>query len=302
MYTTFRPILLLLLLAASLSASDENWTPQRVPTTGTIPFVLYYQQFLRVNPFAIEAQPRTPEAIAENRRRHQRAAELYTAMAEVAKRLAESDDLLVAAPAGSEKKDSDRIKGSWNLYPHVPLNAADLRQESLYMKYRALSHETALDPNKIGTMHDFIAGLEKDTDLLPLFQALKRNACSHALSLAHHPLKTYMEKPNTALPNEADIGKKLSVAVEWFVPFVQKYPNEDNLKLVDSFFETIDLYRSCYPDSSRLSEFIEPFRSALTGILDQQIVRRTKDNILEHVIMYLGILRRQELCSRSRLF
>ena len=89
-------------LSVSLSASpppatDDIWTPQNVPTAGTIPFVFYYQQFLRANPFAIDTQPRTPEDRAENRRRHQRAAELYAAMAKIAKKLAQSDDLL---PAG----------------------------------------------------------------------------------------------------------------------------------------------------------------------------------------------------------
>ena len=298
-----RSIVLLFFLSVSLSASDEIWTPQNVPTTETISFIFYYQQFLRTNPFAIETLRKSPEIEAENRLRHQKSAELYTAMAEVAKRLALSDVLLPAAPVNSEKKELERIKGSWNLYPNVPINAADLHQEALYMRYRALAHETSLDPKKIDALHDFVLGLEKDPNLAKLFQTLKRNVCSHALSFAHKPLKDHIDKPDSnALPGEGDIGKKLSVAIQWFAPFVQKYPSEDNLKLVDSFFDTIDLFRSCYPDSNRLPELVEPFRSAcvhiLTNIQNQQIEPRLKEAATQYTVMYLGILRRQELLGK----
>ena len=289
------------------SASDEVWTPQSVPTSGPIPFILYYQQLLRVAPFAIDMQPRTPEDEAENRHRHQRAAQLYSVMAEVANRLAQSGDLPPTAPADIEKKETERVKGSWNLYPHVPINAADMRQESLYMRYRALSHETSLDPNKIGTMHDFVAGLEEERDLTKLFQTLKRNVCSRALSFAHNPLKKHKDKPEiNTLPDEENTGKKLSLAVQWFVPFLQKYPNEDNLKLVDSFFDTIDLYRSCYPDSNRTTEFVEPFRNTLSNILNHFLLDQPnppfdpqmRETVMEYAIIYLGILRRQELLGK----
>ena len=307
MFTQFRTIVLFLCLSVSLAASDEIWTPQNVPTTGAMPFIFYYQQFLRVNPFAIDLQPRTPEDEAENNRRHRRAAELYTAMAEIAQRLAQSDDLLPAAPETIEKKVAELVKGSWNLYPNVPINAADLRQESLYMRYRALAHETSLDPNKINALHEFVAGLEKERELAKLFQTLKRNVCSRALSLAHNPLQKHIDKPDThALPNASDIGKKLSVAIQWFVPFLQKYPNEENLKLVDPFFDTIDMFRSCYSVSNRSSEWIEPFRNALNNILNDFLLDqpnppfepRVRETGIEYATMYLGILRRWELLGK----
>ena len=310
MFTGSRPILLFLplfCLLASSSVSDEIWTPQNVPATGTIPFVLYYQQFLRTGPFSIDLQPRTPEDEAENNRRHRKAAALYIAMAEVAQRLAQSDDLLPASSVNIEKKDTERIRGSWNLYPNVPINAADLRQESLHMRYRALSHETSLDPSKINTMHAFVIGLEKEPDLAKLFQTLKRSVCSRALSFAHKPLKEHIEKPDTtALPNEEEIGKKLSVAIQWFVPFLQKYPNEANLKLVDPFFDTIELFRSCYPNSKQTPEFVEPFRNALNNILNNFLLDqpnppfepRVRETGIEYATMYLGILRRWELLGK----
>jgi len=334
MLTLSRSIVLLLFLLLSLSdslsasapptsappTSDDIWTPPNIPTTGAIPFVFYYQQFLRANPFAIDSQPRTPEDRAENRRRHQRAAELYTAMAEIANTLAQSDDLLPAAPAGIEKRETERIRGSWNLYPNVPVNAADLRQESLYMRFRALSHETSLDPNKIGEMRDFVADLEVaglevagleaaalggEPDLSKLFQSLKRTVCSRALSFAHRPLRNHLDNPDTAaLPDEETIANRLSLAVQWFVPFVQKYPTEDNLKLVDSFLDTIALFRSCYPDSEQLPGLIEPFRSAFADI--RSAAPRSADTqgqqveplIREYAALYEGILRRWELLGK----
>ena len=308
MFTASRPILLVIFLSVSLSASDnEVWAPKNIPTTGVMPFVLNYQQFLRENPFAIDLQPRTPEDVAENRRRHRQAADRYAAMAEIALRFAESGNLSPAAPADIEKKETERIRGSWNLYPNVPINAADLRQEALYMRFRALSHETSLDPNKINAMHDFVAGLENEPDLLKLFLTLKRNVCSRALSFAHNPLKKHIDKPDTvALPVEAEIGVTISVAVQWFVPFLQRYPNEDNMKLVDSFLDTIELFRSCYPNSKQTPEFVEPFRNALNHILNHFLLDqpnppfepRVRETGIEYATMYLGILRRWELLGK----
>ena len=294
MSVLFRPVLLLLFLTDPLSASDAHWTPQRVPTSGVIPFVFYYQQFLQASPFVIEVFRQSPEIEAENRRRHRKSADLYAAMAEVAKKLAESDDLLPAAPANIEKKDADRIRNTWNLYANVPINAADLRQESLYMRYRALSHETSLDPIKIEAMHDFVAGLEQEPDLSKMFQTLKRNVCTRSLSFAYNPLKKFLDKPDAILPDESDIAGKLSIAVQWFASFMQKYPNEDNLKLVDLFLDTIDIFRSCYPDSERLPEFVEPFQIAFAHLQEQQI----EPLIEEYVSLYQGILRRQELLNK----
>jgi thiol-disulfide isomerase/thioredoxin len=294
MVSVFRPILLSLVFSVPLAASDENWTPQRVPAMGVTPFVLYYQQFLRENPFAIEAQPKTPKEEAENRRRHQRAAELYAAMAEVAMQLTQSGDLSPSAPVNIKKEKTQLIRGTHNLYQNVPINAADLRQEALYMRYRALSHETSLDPSKIGALHDFVAELEKDAALPSLFQDLKRSTCSRMLALVSKPIKKKKKKSEILLPGKEELGKKLSVSVQWFAPFVQKYPNEDNMKLVDSFLETIELFRTYYPDSEHPPKLDEQFRKVFIDIQNQKIAPL----IREYAEVYEGVLRRQALLGK----
>ena len=294
MPTLFRSILLLLFLSVPLLASDEVWTPQKVPTAGAVPFILYYQQFLRVNPFAIETFQKSPEIEAENRLKHQKSAKLYAAMSKIAETLAQSGDLPPSAPLNIEKEKSQLIERSWNLYKNVPINAADLYQEALYMRYRALSHETSLDSSKINAMHEFVAGLETETDLQPLFQDLKRNVCSRAISSVRKPLNDYAEQLETALPNEAELGKKLFDRVQWFAPFVQQYPTEDNLKLVDPFLTTIDLLRSCFPDSEHLPEIVELFRRVFADIQQQEV----EPLIQEYVETYEGVLRRQELLGK----
>ena len=286
--------LLSLFLSFSLSASDEMWTPQRIPTTGAVPFVLYYQQFLRAEPFKIEPEPKTQEERTENRRRHQRAAELYAEMSKVAEALAKSGDLLPAAPANIEKKETQRIKNSRNLYPHIPINAADLREEALFMRYRALSHETSLEPNKINALHDFVNSLEQETGLQTLFQDLKRSVCLRALSFAHNPIKRYIDKKETTLPSETELGRNLSLAVQWFAPFVQKYPNEKNMEFVDPFLDTLELFRTYYPDSERPAEIAEQFRRVFTAIQNQQV----EPLIKEYAAIYEGVLRRQELLGK----
>ena len=290
----FRSAPLLLLFSLPLSAADDLWRPQQIPTSGTTPFILYYQQFLRTNPFPIETPPKTPEAVAKNRRHHRLAADLYAAMSEIAEKLSKSEELLPAAPAFIKKEDSKRIAGSWNLYQNIPLNAADFRCEFLYMRYRALSHETSLDINKIFTVHEFVAELEKDAKLQPLFQDLKRRACSRTLSFAHSPLKTHLDKPTTPLPSESALGKNFSVAVQWFIPFLQKYPNEKNLELADSFLETMEMFRACYPDSEQLPVIVESFRNVFAEIQQQQI----PPIIREYAEVYEGVLRRHELLGK----
>ena len=285
---------LFLLLSVSLSASDEVYTPQQIPAAGVMPFILYYQQFLRVNPFAVTPNPKTPEEKAENLRRHQKAAELYAAMSIVAAKLAQSEDLLPAAPANIEKEKSKRVKGSWNLYHNVPFNAADLRQESFYMKYLALSHETSLAPNMISALHDFVDDLEEDADLQQLFQELNRDVCFRALSSVSRPLYTHAEKPETLLSGESALGKQLALAVQWYAPFVQKYPNEENLKLVDSFLETIELFFSYYPHSECVPEVIRRFRIVFADIQNQQI----EPVVREYAEIYEGTLRRRELLDK----
>jgi thiol-disulfide isomerase/thioredoxin len=294
MPSIFRPILLFSFLTVSLLASDENWTPERVPTTEAMPFVMYYQQFLRANPFAIEGNPRTPEQRAENRRRHQRAAELYAAMSEAALQLAQSDALLPSAPVGIKKERTQLIGGTRNLYQNVPINAADLRQEALFMRYRALSHETSLDANKINALHDFVASLEEGTKLQPLFQDLKRTVCLRALSSVRNPINNHIARPQTPKPSESELGKNFVLAAQWFAPFAQKYPNEDNMKLADSFLDTIELFRTHYPDSEHLPKVVEQFRSVFIDIQSQQV----EPLIKEYAEVYEGILRRHELLGK----
>ena len=297
MFTVFRSTFLLIVLSTFLSASDEIWTPRRVPTSGAIPFVFYYKQFLRENPFAIETFQKSPEIEAENKLRHRKSADFYAAMAKAAEQLAGSDELLPNAPADIEKEKLKLIKGSWNLYENIPINAADLRQEALYMQYRALAHETDLEPEKIDAMHDFVAGLEKlekDAEPESLFQTLKRRVCFRALSQVRDPLKKYAEKPETPLPDESKLGKKLSAAVQWVAPFVQKYPNEKNMELVHSFLETIELFHSYYPDSDRLPELTEPLRTVFADIQNQPV----EPLIKEYAEVYEGVLRRRELLGK----
>ena len=290
--------ILSLLLFLPLSASDEVWSPQRIPTAGAVPFVFYYQQFLLADPFAIETRRKSPEIEADNRRRHQKSAELYAAMADTATRLAQSNDLPPAAPSNIERERSKHIAGSWNLYQNVPINAADLHQEALYMQFRALYHETALDPAKIAAMYDLINGLEKDlekdADLMPLFLRLKRAVSIRALALVFNPLFEHLEKPEKPLPEGRELGEKLSVVAEWFVPFLQKYPNENNFHTVGTFLDMIELYRTHDPDSEHVPKVMELFRSAFAYIQTQDV----EPLIKEYAEVYEGVLRRWELLGK----
>lgn len=288
MVSPFRPLLLWLLLAAPLFAADEQWTPQRVPTTGTMPFTLYYQQFLRAKPFEIDHRKNSPENQAEHRQKHQRAAELYAAMAKIALQLAQSEELIPASPKEIKKEKKQKISGSWNLYQNVPINAADLYEEGVWMNAEALSHQVSIDPKKIEAMHDFVLTLEEHTDPFSLFQHLNRNVSLRTLSFALRPLKEHHDNPGKPLPSETELAHNISRAIEWFVPFVKKFPHEENLKSIDLFLEAIELFRGEFPASKHFSVWTHSLFTLFAAIQEQPI----KPIVLEYAQIYEGILRR----------
>jgi thiol-disulfide isomerase/thioredoxin len=294
MPSIFRPILLCLLLSVPLLAAEDQWIPERVPATGAVPFILYYQQFLRAHPFAIDHRKNTPEQHVKNRRNHQRAAALYFAMSKIALQLAQSEELLPAAPDGIKKDKKQKIGGSWNLYQNVPINAADLREEGLCMYFSALTHEASLDRNKIGAMHDFAVGLEENTKPFSLFQHTNRYVCLHTLALALKPLKDHADNPEKPLPLESELAKNISQAIEWFVPFVQKFPNEENIKQVDTFFDAVELFRANFPDSANVQAWITSFHHAFVAIQEQHV----DSFLMEYAGTYDGMRRRWELLGK----
>jgi len=291
MLRNFTPILIFLALAIPLTAADEMWMPERVPTTAALPFIFHYQRFLQTNPFAIETIRKSPEIEAENKRKHQLSAALYAKLADVALQFSQSGELFPVAPANIEKKDSERIRGSWNLYRNVPLNAVDLYQESLYMRYRVLSHETSLHAEKFETLHAFVGTLEEHP---VLFQDLMRRVCTRAISLVRNPIREYLDKPEDGSPDFSELGEKLARAVRWFADFVQKYPHEDNLKLADTFLEAIELYQMHDTDSQHSPQVVEQLREVFADIQE----RAAEPIVKEYAEIYTGILRRWDLLDK----
>jgi thiol-disulfide isomerase/thioredoxin len=274
--------------------AETSWTAENVPAQHVDEFLFYYQRFLHADPFPIERKPKNDEEKLKNTVHHQQLAILYNKLSEVAATLARNSNLPDAAPKECKKDKANHIRGTWNLYKNISINAEDLWAESCFLKYQSLTHKVALHSENINVLHEFTTEIEQYAVLSPLFQHLKRNACLWSLNLIRQPMKDREENLSQQLPDIADAGKKLVLANKLFLDFLKKYPTEDNMKTAEVFLETLELFRSTFPDSNRLPETIELLRNVFIDIQKQ-----ISDPVIrEYAEIYEGTLRRQELIGK----
>ncbi|MDR2438933.1 MAG: TlpA family protein disulfide reductase [Planctomycetaceae bacterium] len=308
----------LFFVSLSCYAAETQWEPENVPAQNIDVFLFYYQHFLHANPFPIERKPKNEEEKLKNIIHHQQLSFLYNKLSEVAVTLSRTPDLPNTAPENIKKEKINHIRGTWNLYKNIPVNTEDLWAESCFLKYQSLAHEADLDSEKIETLHEFAKEIEQYTILELLFQHLKRNACFRSLHLVRQPMKDRKENSLQKLPDSSEtgsetnsetdsetdfetdfetgseIGEKLVSVNKLFAEFLKKYPNEDNMKAVEIFLDTLDLFRSDFPDSGKLSESAELFRNIFIDVQKQ-----VSDPVIrEYAEIYEGILRRQELIGK----
>ncbi|MDR0337648.1 MAG: TlpA family protein disulfide reductase [Planctomycetaceae bacterium] len=274
--------------------AETHWTPEQVPAQNLNEFLFYYQRFLQANPFPIEHKPKDDEEKLKNRINHQLLLVLYDKLSEVAAVLSRTDDLPRTAPENVKKDKTNHIRGTWNLYRNIPVNATDLWAESCFLKYQSLVHEAELKPEKMNLLHEFVTEIEQYEMLRALFQHLKRHACLRSLRLIRQPIKDFEEDSEQKLPDIFDAENKLISANELFADFLRQYPNDDNMKTVEIFLDTLNRFRSHFPDSRRLSESVKLFRDIF---IDLQ--KRESDLVIkEYAEIYEGLLRRQELIGK----
>jgi thiol-disulfide isomerase/thioredoxin len=297
MFTKFSMLfssLFLFFILESCCVAETQWDPEKVPTNDVEAFLFYYQHFLHAKPFPIEANPNNEEEKRENVVHHRQLALLYGKLSEAAGEFARTAELPAEPPNNIKKDRINKIPGSWNLYKNIPVNAVDLWAESCFLKYQSLDHESRLDSDQVGTLHEFATEIEPYPVLAKLFQDIKRRACLRSLSLARQPLKDHEEKPEQKLTLPSELAEKLIAADKLFSEFLKKYPNEDNMKITEVFLDTVNLFRSFFPESERLPEMTEPLREVFADVQ-----KRTSDPLIhEYTEVYEGTLRRQELVGK----
>jgi thiol-disulfide isomerase/thioredoxin len=274
--------------------AETLWTPEKVPAQNADEFLFYYQRFLHANPFPIKHKPKNDEEKLKNVFHHQQLSILYNKLSEVAATLARNTDLSDAAPKEIKKDRANRIHGTWNLYKNIPINAADLWAESCFLKYQSLAHEVDLHSDNIKVLHEFTTEIEQYAVLAPLFQHLKRNASLRSLNFIRRPMKDREENLSQQLPDISEADEKLVSASKLFSEFLKKYPTEDNMKTAEIFLDTLELFRSNFPDSNRLPEAVELLRNVFIDV-QKQIFDPV---IREYAEIYEGTLRRQELIGK----
>jgi thiol-disulfide isomerase/thioredoxin len=274
--------------------AETLWTAENVPSQNVEEFLFYYQRFLHTNPFPIERKPKNDEEKLKNIVHHQQLSILYDKLSEVAATLSRNSDLPNTAPKETKKDQANHIRGTWNLYKNIPVNAEDLWAESCFLKYQSLVHEVELHSENINVLHEFTAEIEQYAVLSRLFQHLKRDACLRLLNLIRQPMKDREENLLQQLPDISEAGKKLFLANKLFSDFLKKYPTEDNMKIAEIFLDTFNLFRSIFPDSNRLPETVELLRNVFIDVQKQ-----ISDPVIqEYAEIYEGTLRRQELIGK----
>lgn len=287
-------VLFFIPLVCYSAETPAQWTPEKVPTQNADEFLFYYQYFLHANPFPIEHKPKNDEEKLQNVLNHQQASVLYNKLSETAGILAQTALLPDTAPKDLKKNKENHIRGTWNLYKNVPVNSADLWAESCFLKYQSLAHDAELDSEKTKILHEFTTEIEQYTELVSLFQHLKRDASLRSLNLIRQPMNDYEENPQQKLPDIAEAEEYFVYANKLFTAFLKKYPNKDNMKTADIFLDTVNLFRANFPDSNRLSEVVELLRTVFIDV-QKQI---SAPVIKEYAEIYEGMLRRQELLGK----
>ncbi|MDR2117637.1 MAG: TlpA family protein disulfide reductase [Planctomycetaceae bacterium] len=316
-------LFLLFFVPLNCFAAETQWTPENVPAQNVEEFLFYYQHFLHTNPFPIERKPKNDEEKLKNIIHHQQLSVLYEKLSEVAATLSRTADLPNTAPENIKKDKANHLRGTWNLYKNIPVNTVDLWAESCFLKYQSFAHEADLDSEKIKTLHEFATEIEQYAILDTLFQHLKRNACFRSLNLVRQPLKDREENSSQNLSDifktetktetktktetnseivsetsfeigEIEIGEKLVSANKLFAEFLKKHPNEENMKFAEIFLDTLNIFRSDFPDSNNLSESVELLRNVFIDVQKQV----SDPLIKEYAEIYEGVLRRQELIGK----
>ncbi|MDR1486335.1 MAG: TlpA family protein disulfide reductase [Planctomycetaceae bacterium] len=290
--TLLRIIFFVVLFSVVCLAADDEWQPDKIPDDNLHGFIVYYQNFLHTNPFPIAPNPQNIKEIETNINNHKKAAALYNKLSQIADNLAKSDTL----PDSSDVKKNykNHIRNTWNLYANIPANAADLWAESCFLKYKSLTHEVDLEPDKIKVLHIFTTEIEQYNELKSLFQDLKRDACLRSLKFVQKPLDKHKKNNVQKLPDIDVHGKNLETAIEFLVDFLRRYPTESNLKIAEPFIETINLFREFDADLKYYGRIVERLEVLFAAIQKHEY----NPVVNEYAKIYEGMLRRQRIIGK----
>jgi len=255
-------VFLLVFLCVGRSVAAESWDD----------CFLSFQKFLHE-----KSEPSRPtdsdaeEEKEKKRSEHRRLADRYADFSDKFSAFARRSDLFPPSVPDAKREKSQKITGTWNLYKNVPINALDLWREACYLKFRSLHHAAVADPEKLASLNDYAAELEKHRSLTDLFQTVKRTWYGASLRLL----------------DKNEDTESFEVLVADYVEFLSKYPTEDNLNVAEPILALDEKI------VSKTAE--EQLRQAFAKI------RRESDDLdLQNLAEVLqGVLRRQGLLGQN---
>lgn len=299
-----------------LRAQSENrWTPENIPDTDLGEFLLFFQKFTHENPYSKTRHSlKTPEGRAEQREFLRKRAALYARFSEVLSNFSQSDSLASNTPEGIRRDPKDTIAGMRVLNKKVPPNTRDLWEESCFLRFVSLQYESRLDEGKIPLLHEYADQIAKFETLDPLYQDLKRRACLRSLQPVSYRLhkiseqngersneskkESEMETGSLTVSDWKSPADELCDSIKKYADFLQSRAGEQNLRIAESFLDTIGLFQAVAAPESRLSmneESIEKLRKVFSGIQKNSKIESTR----ELAEVFSGTLRRMDLLGKE---
>ena len=111
---------------------------------------LFYQRFLRERlPRAVRKTNDKAQDHAAQIQNHRELVALLEKFSEVCNSFAHSGMFPAVADPAIKKEDKERIPGTWNFYRNIPPNTSDIWQESCYLRFLALLHESEIDFDRL---------------------------------------------------------------------------------------------------------------------------------------------------------
>ena len=255
-------VFLLLCAGVCRSAAAESWDD----------CFQAFQKFLHEKVEAGRPAPSDSDGEKEKKRlEHRQLAERYAEFSDQFAVFARRSGLFPPSVPNIKRERSQKIAGTWNLYKNVPINALDLWQEACYLKFRSLHHTAVADPEKLASLNEYAAELEKHAALNPLFQTVKRTWYGASLRLL----------------DESENTESFEALVIDYTGFLNKYPTEENLNAAEPILALAEKIVS--------TNIGEPLRQAFA-----KIQRESGDLDLQNLAeVFQGVLRRQGLLGQD---
>jgi thiol-disulfide isomerase/thioredoxin len=217
---------------------------------------------------------------------HRELAALTGRLSEVCNMFAHSGMFPATADHSIEKEDKNKISGSWNFYRNVPPNAADIWQESCWLRFLAMLHESEIDFDRLAQVCEYADQVAEFESLQRLHVTMKRVWYAKTLTRIER-FAARETVPCDSRLNEHNAGSSaLAEAIRNFQPFFQRHLNVEHIDLAERFVAVAGVCPS------------EGISALLHELVDFDLPQNSNVELVERFDLLKGLLRQQELLGK----